>query len=139
MVFLTSPLKPLKEIQRNLIGSKISSSSTNFVFFGPIKKSNIAAPDLWLAETYIFNFSFESKNGIQWNLIESKILTSSSKIVFFGPFWVNKNGRPGGSIKKLAHGTQVHNMFPFGPLVYLCKQYSIVKLNKFNYSSIHPS
>ena len=33
-----SPLKPLYGIQWNLTGSKISISSTNFVFFGPIRK-----------------------------------------------------------------------------------------------------
>ena len=37
-IFSTSPLKPLNEIQRNLTGSKISTSSTKFVFFGPISK-----------------------------------------------------------------------------------------------------
>ena len=36
--FLTSPLKSLNWIQRNLTGSKISTSSTKFVFFGPIGK-----------------------------------------------------------------------------------------------------
>ena len=36
--FSTSPLKPLNGIQQNLIGSKISTSSTKFVFFGPIGK-----------------------------------------------------------------------------------------------------
>ena len=36
--FSTSPLKPLNGIQRNLTGSKISMSSTKFVFFGPISK-----------------------------------------------------------------------------------------------------
>ena len=36
--FSTSPLKPLNGVQRNLIGSKISTSSTKFVFFGPIGK-----------------------------------------------------------------------------------------------------
>ena len=36
--FSTSPLKPLNRIQRNLTGSKILTSSTNFVFFGPISK-----------------------------------------------------------------------------------------------------
>ena len=34
--FSTSPLKPLNRIQRNLTGSKISMSSTKFVFYGPI-------------------------------------------------------------------------------------------------------
>ena len=36
--FLTSPLKPLNGIQWNLTGSKISMSSTKFVFFGLIRK-----------------------------------------------------------------------------------------------------
>ena len=37
--FSTYPLKPLNGIQRNLTGSKISTSSTKFVFFGPIGKT----------------------------------------------------------------------------------------------------
>ena len=37
--FSTSPLKPMNRIQRNLTGSKISTSSTKFVFFGPIGKT----------------------------------------------------------------------------------------------------
>ena len=37
--FSTSSLKPLKGIQPNLNGSKISMSSTKFVFFGPIWKT----------------------------------------------------------------------------------------------------
>ena len=36
--FSTSPLKPLNGIQRNLTGSKISTSSTKFVFIGPISQ-----------------------------------------------------------------------------------------------------
>ena len=35
---LTFPLKPLNGIQRNLTGSKILTSSTKFVFFGPKSK-----------------------------------------------------------------------------------------------------
>ena len=37
--FSTSSLKPLKGIQRNLIGSKVSTSSTKFVFFRQIGKT----------------------------------------------------------------------------------------------------
>ena len=37
--FSTSPLKPLNGIQQNLTGSKISMSSTKFVFFVPIGKT----------------------------------------------------------------------------------------------------
>ena len=57
-VFFTSPLKPLKEIQRNLIGSKISTSSTKFVFFGPIRKTRWTPQPLigW----NIFDFSSET-------------------------------------------------------------------------------
>ena len=40
--FSTSPLKLLKGIQRNLTGSKISTSSTKFVFFRPIGKNKMA-------------------------------------------------------------------------------------------------
>ena len=36
--FSTSPLKPLGGIQRNLAGSKISKSSTKFLFFGRFSK-----------------------------------------------------------------------------------------------------
>ena len=31
---------------------------------------------------------------------------------------LNKNGHPGGSVKKVAHGTQVHDMWPLGSLVF---------------------
>ena len=37
--FSTSPLKLLNGIQRNLTGTKISTSSTKFVFFRPIGKT----------------------------------------------------------------------------------------------------
>ena len=37
--FLTSPMKPLNGIQRNLTESKFSTSSTKFVFFGLIQKT----------------------------------------------------------------------------------------------------
>ena len=37
--FLTSPMKPLNGIQRNLTESKILTSSTKFVFFGLIQKT----------------------------------------------------------------------------------------------------
>ena len=49
--FSTSPLKPLNGIQRNLTGSKISTSSTKFVFFRPIGKTR------WPIGWDIFDFS----------------------------------------------------------------------------------
>ena len=81
--FSTSPLKPLNGIQWNLTGSKISTSSTKFVFFGPIGKQD-GRPDLWLAETFSTS-PLKPLIGIQWNLTGSKISTSSTKFVFFGP------------------------------------------------------
>ena len=56
--FSTSPLKPLNGIQRNLTGSKISTSSTKFVFFGPIGKTRW--PPLPLIGWDIFDFSAET-------------------------------------------------------------------------------
>ena len=81
--FSTSPLKLLNGIQLNLTGSKISTSSTNFVFFEPVGKTRWLP---WpLIDWDIFYFSAVSANRIQQNLTGSKISTSSSKFVFFGP------------------------------------------------------
>ena len=56
--FSTSPLKLLNGIQRNLSGSKTSTSSTKFVFFGPIGKTRW--PPWSLIGWHIFNFSSET-------------------------------------------------------------------------------
>ena len=54
----TSLLKPRNRIQRNLTGSKISMSSTKFMFFGPIGKTR------WLPQPLIVwdNFHFSSES-----------------------------------------------------------------------------
>ena len=57
-IFLTSPLKRLTGIQRNFTGSKILTSSTNFVFFGPIGKTRW--PPWLLIGWDIFDFSSET-------------------------------------------------------------------------------
>ena len=56
--FSTSPLKPLKGIQWNMTGSKITMSSTKFVFFGPIGKTSW--PPWPLIGWDIFDFSSET-------------------------------------------------------------------------------
>ena len=56
--FSTSPLKPLNGIQQNLTGSKISTSSTKFVFFAPIGKTRW--PPWPLIGWDIFDFSSET-------------------------------------------------------------------------------
>ena len=59
--FLTSPLKRLNRIQRNLTGSKISTSSTKFVFFGPIGKTRW--PPRALIGWYTFDFFSKTAGG----------------------------------------------------------------------------
>ena len=81
--FSTSSLKPLNVIQRNLTGSKISTTSTKFVFLGRSKKQD-GRPGLWLAETF-WTSPLKPLNGIQRNLTGRKISTSSTKFEFFGP------------------------------------------------------
>ena len=57
--FSTSSLKPLNGIQRNLTASMISTSSTKFVFFGPIEKKTRWPP--WpLIGGDIFDFFYET-------------------------------------------------------------------------------
>ena len=70
--FPTSPLKPLNGIKRNLTGSKISTSSTKFVFFRADRKKKMATPASWLAETFSTS-PLKPLNGIQWKLNGSKI------------------------------------------------------------------
>ena len=53
--FFTTHLKRLNRIQRRLTGSKISTATTNFVFFGPIGKKMMAAPASgWLRHFRLF-------------------------------------------------------------------------------------
>ena len=67
-----------------LTGSKISTSSTKFVFFSGRSKKQDGCPGLWLAETFSTS-PLKPLNRIQWNLTGSKISTFSSNFVFFGP------------------------------------------------------
>ena len=112
--FSTSPLKLLNRVRRNLTGSKNSTSFTKSVFFGPIGKKKDGRHGPWLAETF-FTSPLKLLNGIQGNLTGSKISTSFPKLCF-SVWWVNKNYRPGRSVKKVAHCTQVHDMCPLGLL-----------------------
>ena len=74
-------------------------------------------PGLWLAETFSTS-PLKPLNGFQHNLTGSKISTSSTMFVCFGRS-VNKKGHPGLFLLKVARYTQVHDMWPFGPLVYV--------------------
>ena len=160
--FQLLPLKPLNGIQQNLTGSKISTSSTNFVFFGPIGKTRW--PPWPLIGWDILDFSSETAERNSTKLDRKQDLNVLYQVCVFRPIgkqdaalvsdwlrhfrlllwnrsmefnetWqearsqrplpslcfsgllVYKNCCPGQSIKKVAHCTQVHVMWPFGPLV----------------------
>ena len=161
--FSTSPLKPLNGIKRNLSGSKISVSSTKFVFFGLIGKTRW--PPWPLIGWDIFDFSSETAERNSTKLDRKQDLNVLYQVCVFrddrknkmavpASDWLrhfrlllwnrwtefnetrqearsqrplpslcfsdrseNKNGRPGWFLKKVAHCTQVHDMWPFGPLV----------------------
>ena len=81
--FSTSPLKPLNRIQRNLTGSKISTSSTKFVFFGPIGKTRW--PLCPLIGWNIFDFSSERNSTKLDRKQYLNVLYQDLKYVFFGP------------------------------------------------------
>ena len=79
--FPTSPLKPLKGIQRNLTGIKISTST--FVFFGPIGKTRW--PPWPLIGWDIFDFSSETSERNSTKLDRKQDLNVLCQVwVFFG-------------------------------------------------------
>ena len=86
--FSTSPLKPLNGIQRNLTGSKISTSSTKFVFFGPIGKTG------WLPWPLIgwdiFDFSSETAERNSMKLDRKQELNVLYQVCVF---WADRKNR----------------------------------------------
>ena len=90
--FLTSPLKPLNGIQRNLTGSKISMCSTKFVFFGPIGKTRWP---LWpLIGWDIFDFSSETAKPNSIKFDRKQDLKSLYQVCVFWADWKNKMAVP---------------------------------------------
>ena len=151
-------LKPLNRIQWNLTVSKISMSSTKFVFFGPIGKTRWP---LWpLIGWDIFDFSSETTERNSTKLHRKQDLNvlyqvcifravrknkmaslASDWLRHFGLLWnrwpefnetcQEARSRPGKSVKIVAHCTQVHDMWPFGPLVFLFLFFFFFCLLKF--------
>ena len=108
--FLTSPLKPLNGNQRHLTGSKIKKSATKFVFFRPIGKTRLPPCPLigWdIFRLLLWNHWTEFNETWQ----EARSQHSLPSLCFSGRS-VNKNVRLGRFLKKVAHCTQVHDMWP---------------------------
>ena len=61
--FSTSPLKPLNGIQGNLTGSKISTPSTKFAFFGPIGKTRWPPWPLIGWDIFVFSSETAERNS----------------------------------------------------------------------------
>ena len=92
---LTSPLWLLNRIQRILTGSKISTSSTKFVFLRPIGKSRW--PPKSLIGLHIFDFSSETAERNSANLDRKQDLNVFYQICrgFFFCRSEKQDGRPG--------------------------------------------
>ena len=79
--FSTSSLKPLNRIQRNLTGSKISTPSTKFVFFGLIGKTRW--PPWPLIGWDIFDFSTETAERNSTKLDRKQDLNAVYQVCVF--------------------------------------------------------
>ena len=117
--FSTSPLKQLNRIQQNMTGSKISMSSTKFVFFRLIGKTRW--PPWPLIGWDIFNFSSETTERNSMKLDRKQDLNVLYQVCIFSVQSVNKNGRLGWLLNKRPKGplslTWVQSMlqkFDFG-------------------------
>ena len=91
--FSTSPLKPLKGIQQNLTGSKISTSSIKFLFFGLIGKTRW--PPLPLIGWDIFDFSSETAERNSTKLDRKQDLNVLYQVSVFRADRKKQDGRPG--------------------------------------------
>ena len=86
--FWISPLKPLNGIERNLTGSKISTSSIKFVYFGPIGKTRW--PPWPLIGWDIFDFSSETAERNWTKLDRKQDLNVLYQVCVFRADWKNK-------------------------------------------------
>ena len=86
--FSTSHLKPLNGLQQNSTGSKISTSSTKFVFFGPMGKTRW--PPWPLIGWDIFDFSYETAERNSMKLDRKQDLNVLYQVCVFGADRKNK-------------------------------------------------
>ena len=91
--FSTSSLKPLNRIKQNLTGSKISVSSTKFVFFVPIMKTR--RPPWPLIGWDNFDFSSENAERNSMKLDREQDLNVFYRVRVFRAGRKKQDGRPG--------------------------------------------
>ena len=89
----TSPLKPLNGIKGNSTGSKISTPSTKFVFFGRIGKTRW--PPWPLIGWDIFDFSSETAEGYSTKIWQEARSQRPIQSLCFSGWSENQDGRPG--------------------------------------------
>ena len=84
--FSTSPLKALNELQRNLTGSKISTFSTKFVFFEPIRKNKSPKGHwslTWVQWALLLKVRFLSKSESMTAIFVKSVRTATITIFQF--------------------------------------------------------
>ena len=84
------------------------------VFWADLKNKMAALASDWLRHFRLLLWNRWSKFHETWQ--EARFQRPLPSLYFLGRS-VNKDGCPGRFLKKVAHCTQVHNMWPFGPLV----------------------
>ena len=108
-------LQPLDRIHRHLSGARSQHYLPSLCFWGQSEKQD-GCPDLWLAET----FSTSPLKGIWCNFTGSKyIMASYNFACFVGDNQKEKITNLADSSSKVAYWTQLHDMWPFEPLVYI--------------------
>ena len=91
--FSTSFLKPLKRIQQNVTGSKISTSSTKFVFSGLIGKTR--CPPRPLIGWDVFDFCSETAERNSMKLDRKQDLKVLNQVCVFRANRKKQDGHPG--------------------------------------------
>ena len=111
--FWTSPLKLLKEIQWNLT-ARSQRPLPSLCFSGRSENKMAALASDWLRHfrLLLWNHRTEFNETCQ----EERFQRPLPSLCFLGRS-EKQDGGPGQSVKKVAHCTQVHDMWPFGPLV----------------------
>ena len=84
------------------------------VFRANRKNKMAALASDWLRHFWLLLWNRRTEFNETWQEARSERPLPS---LCFSGRWVNKNFCPGWSVKKVAHCTQVHDMWPFGPLV----------------------